>query len=120
MLTTFPSCSKRSGGGVNMPHYSVMIQGRNFLVRTPDGPRHLGFYHNEFIAADGPAEAEALAIEAVRQIQKLKEITINNANDAPVLEVVELREIDVSRTPDKQQGFVFYPESQQWLEDQRA
>ena len=90
-----------------------MIHGRNLLKEVDGAPRKAGFYVNVFVEAFAPADAEARAIEIIREDGRLREILLNPEYDMLRLSVEgiqELESFDGCKLP--RQGLVFYPEDE--------
>ena len=87
-----------------------MIHGEN-LVTDVDGVRQkLGFFTNVFVEAFTARDAEARAIEIVRQDSDLADILLNPDGDPLRLsaeEVHEMESFDGHKLP--RDAFMFYP-----------
>ena len=94
-----------------MQKYRVTVHGQNLLTDVEGVRQRLGFYTNVFVEAFTPADAEARAIELVREDAHLHESALN-AEDDPLRfsadEVAEIETFDGVRLP--RTGLAFYPE----------
>ena len=96
-----------------MKKFSVLINGRNFIMDLGDGSQKRGFYAKRFIEAKDAEDAELLAVETIRNDDKLKTNTLNNTNDPPMLfaeEILELESFDGIDLPGV--GYSFYPDDE--------
>jgi hypothetical protein len=77
-----------------MQKYRVIVHGRNLLTEVDGVRQRLGFYTNVFIEAFTSADAEARAIELVREDVHLQDMTLNTEGDALNLSADEVQEIE--------------------------
>jgi hypothetical protein len=77
-----------------MQKYRVIIHGRNLLTEVDGVRQRLGFYTNVFIEAFTSADAEARAIELVREDAHLQDMALNTEVDALSLSADEVQEIE--------------------------
>jgi hypothetical protein len=77
-----------------MQKYRVIVHGQNLLTEVDGVRQRLGFYTNVFVEAFTAADAEARAIELVREDAHLHDITLNVEGDALSLSADEVQEIE--------------------------
>jgi hypothetical protein len=75
-----------------MNKYKVFIDGDNFDILLDGKVGKHGFFTTRFVEAKGSKEAEALAINLIRD--ELKSIVLNDRSDPPTLYVEENYEVD--------------------------
>jgi hypothetical protein len=96
---------------LDLHKYRVFVHGQNLLTQVDGVRQRIGFYTNVFIEAVTSADAEARAIELIRQDAHLRDIILNPDDDPLNLTVDEVQEIEsfngvqLPRT-----GFTLYPE----------
>src|SRR5713226_7722507 len=95
-----------------MPHYRVIVNGRNFWLRYDTGPKCLGFFATRFVQAASEIEAENAAVELIKQDPKLVGIVLNGSADSPMIYVEDIEEVEAKEVPEVAPGFSFYPGSQ--------
>lgn len=95
-----------------MPHYRVLVRGRNFWLRHDTGPECVGFYTTRFVQAASEIEAESAAVELIKQDPKLGRSVLNERADPPIMFVEDVDEVEVEDVPHVTPGFAFYPASQ--------
>jgi len=66
-----------------MEKYRVTIHGENVVTEVDGVPRRLGFYTNVFVEASSAADAQARAIELLREDSALRD-SASNAADNPI------------------------------------
>ncbi len=77
-----------------MQKYRVIVHGRNLLTEVDGVRQRLGFYTNVFVEAFTSADAEARAIELVREDAHLRDLVLNPEDDAVSLSADEVQEIE--------------------------
>ena len=95
-----------------MKKYKIFARGQNFLFDVNGKPERLGFYTTRFVEAADEKAAEENAISILRDDPTLKQCTLNEKTDAPMLFVEEITEVDSFNglnVPGA--GFSFYPET---------
>ncbi len=94
-----------------MARFSILINGHNILLATEKGEERCGFYQTHWIEAVDTCSAVEIAVEKIRRSQWLREAALNEADDPPIFEVEEIKEVDtfdgVEANPT---GRAFYPE----------
>ncbi len=93
-----------------MPHYRVLMNGRNFWLRNEDKQERMGFYTTRFLEAKNAEAAELAAIELLRVDDQLK--PLNDRRDPPRVFVDEIEEIDPAKVPLVVRGFTFFPDNE--------
>ena len=97
-----------------MKNYSVLLHGKNFILKFDEKPQRFGFYTTRFVRADDEREAEKIAVDLIRNSRDLKMAVLNEKNDPPMIYLKEISEISFLtyriRKPGK--GFTFYPEDE--------
>ena len=92
-----------------MKKWAVMIHGKGFLIEFEDGIRPCGFFTTRWVEADSPDGAENLAVELIRDDERLLGITKNDASDSPMLyaeKITELSSFEGNDPPGG--GYTFY------------
>lgn len=89
-----------------MPHYRVLLNGRNFWLRVEDKQERMGFYTTRFVEAGSPEAAELAAVDLLRVEGELK--PLNDRRDPPRILVDEIEEVDPANVPQVVQGFTFF------------
>jgi hypothetical protein len=93
--------------------YKVSVEGRNFLIAGPDCEAKHGFYTTRFVEAADLDGAENAAIEQLRDRKSLREMTLNNRDDSPMMYVTEIEELSsFDGLESLDQGLVWYPENE--------
>src|SRR5436190_11757441 len=77
-----------------MQKYRVMIHGQNLLTEADGVRQKFGFYTNAFVEAFSSADAEARAIEIVREDTGLADILLNSDDDPLSLSAEEIHEVE--------------------------
>jgi len=96
-----------------MQKYKVLINGENLLTEEDGVLRRFGFYTNVFVEAFTIEDAEARAIEVIREDQDLAGILMNPDDDPLCLSAEEVQEIESfegHRIP--RDAFMLYPETE--------
>jgi hypothetical protein len=95
-----------------MPHYKVMINGRNFLVEMDGRVAKYGFYTFRFVEAADPTAAEYAAVQMIRETQRLRGLIRNASEDPPVMDVTSIDEVEtLPPLEEREPGFVWYEEN---------
>jgi len=77
-----------------MKKFKIFIRGINCLIREDEKPpRKFGFYTTAFVEAPNAEQAEAIAVELLRNDPKLSKACENDASDPPVIKVESIDEI---------------------------
>jgi hypothetical protein len=97
-----------------MPSYRALIEGRNFLVSVDGRTRRHGFYQTVFVQGVDPTDAEANAIQIVKDDAQLKQMTQNAQSDPPMLVLDSLYEAEVSELPPVATGRTYFVEKHWW------
>jgi hypothetical protein len=93
-----------------MKKYSVMLEGRYFLLEIDGAVMKYGFYTTRYVEAEDPQEAEMKAVQLVRTDQSLK-LAVKNEGASPMIylsSIEELRSFDGVHPPGG--GHSFFPE----------
>ena len=93
-----------------MQKYLVTVHGENLLAKVEGVQQKFGFVTNVSIEGFTQPDAEARAIELVREDNEIRDMALNTKDDPFTLSTVEAIEIetfDVDETP--RTGFAFYP-----------
>lgn len=77
-----------------MPKYRVQIDAKNFLVEMEGKLGKYGFITFRFVEADDPTAAETAAVQMLRDDQELRSMVKNQAGDPPVMDVLEIAELE--------------------------
>jgi hypothetical protein len=92
--------------------FKVFVHGKNYLIREAgNSPRKLGFYTTAFVEACNAEQAEAVALELLRNDSKLRDASENQASDPPRIKIESIEEIqsfDGCNLP--RMGLAFYVE----------
>jgi hypothetical protein len=97
-----------------MSSYRALIEGRNFLIAIDGRTRRHGFYQTVLVKAADPGEAEATAIQAVKDDAELTGMAQNEAHDPPMLYLDSLEELDGSQPLPVVKGRTYYVEKHWW------
>jgi hypothetical protein len=97
-----------------MPAYRALIEGRNFLLALDGATRRHGFYQTVFVQSADPVEAEATALQTVKDDAELKRMAQNQAHDPPMLYVDALFELEGSEALPEAKGRTYYIEKSWW------
>ncbi len=90
-----------------MKAYRVLINGRNFRIRSGDDIEYLGFFTTRFVRANSVNEAELLAVDLIKADTWLQKSTLNSKDDPPMLFADEIDEVE-GIPEDSDSGFCFY------------
>jgi hypothetical protein len=94
-----------------MPHYRVMINGRNFLVAMDRRVAKQGFYTVRFVEASDPTVAEYAAVQMIRETRRLHDLVRNASEDPPLMDVTSIDEVEIlPPIEEREPGFVWYEE----------
>jgi hypothetical protein len=96
-----------------MKKYSVMLEGRDFLLEIGGSVKKYGFFTTRYVEAENPEEAEMKAVQLVRTDQSLQQ-AVRNEGSSPAIHLssfLELRSFDGVRPPGR--GYSFFPEDSQ-------
>jgi hypothetical protein len=94
-----------------MSRYRVLVRGANFFLELEGERRRFGFYATRFVRASGPEEAEAKAVELVRDDEQFRGNVLNETDDPPMLYVEEVERLGPLRgLGGANAGFTFYRE----------
>ena len=77
-----------------MKKFSVLIHGRNFLIRLDKKIERLGFYTTRYVEAEDSALAEFKAVELIQNDKELNQNVINTSENPPMLYAEEISEIE--------------------------
>lgn len=78
-----------------MKKFKVSIKGNNYLLREIGKlPRKCGFYTTAFVEAVDAEQAEAIAVELLKNDPKLNNICENVVSDPPAIKVEFIDEIE--------------------------
>ena len=94
-----------------MKKYRVLLEGKNFIIKSDIGPERMGFYTTRFVKADSPEEAEKLSVDLIKSDSDLKNTVLNDKSDPPMIYLESLDELE--RFGDNilpGSGYTFYPE----------
>lgn len=93
-----------------MPKCQIQLNGQNFLVDVGKKSAKHGFITFRNVESPDTSTAELSAVEMLRQSAQLRDLIQNDPNDPPVIDVMEMIEVD-SFNPDVQSaGFLWYEE----------
>ena len=93
-----------------MQKFRILINGENLLVESEGVRMKMGFYTNAFVEAFTEKDAEARALDIIREDPDLANIRLNSDDDALQLSIEECCEIesfDGHRVP--RDSFMLYP-----------
>lgn len=97
-----------------MAIFRVLVNGRNFLLDFDGEARRVGFYATRTVEAATPDEAESAAVELLRRDALLREVTLNEQTDPPMMYVEEIIEVrNGKKDGDANTGFSFYTEAEE-------
>ncbi|MDF1578286.1 MAG: hypothetical protein P1P81_07570 [Desulfobulbales bacterium] len=77
-----------------MKKYRLLIHGRNFLLNRDGKVARYGFYQNFFLESPNLNQAERLVTSRIRLDKTLSGITLNKANDPPIIDLETYWELD--------------------------
>lgn len=92
-----------------MPHYRVLVNGRNFRISIDGKSKRVGFYTTRFVEASSFQQAENIVIEGLSADPHLINVTQNKPGDSPALFVDDIDEVD---SLEPAIGFAFYDEEE--------
>ncbi|HTY88486.1 MAG TPA: hypothetical protein VMB80_13545 [Candidatus Acidoferrum sp.] len=76
-----------------MKKFKVLVRGKNYLIRAAENPpRKVGFYTTAFVEASNTEQAEAAAVELLRNDLNLRSASENKAPDPPKLQIESIEE----------------------------
>ena len=94
-----------------MGRYRVLVHGVNFFLELDGERRRFGFYTTRVVRASGPEEAEAKAVELIRDDGQLSSNVLNQDDDPPMLYAEEVERLGpLRRLGAPNAGFTFYRE----------
>jgi hypothetical protein len=94
-----------------MQKYVVIVHGQNLLADVEGVRQRLGFFTNVSVEAFTPADAEARAIDLVRDDAYVREIALNGEDDPYGLSSAEVHEVeDFDEAGFPRTGLALYPE----------
>ena len=93
-----------------MKKFRVLLRGENFLLKSEESVKRLGFYTTRFVEAPDKDGAEKCAVESIRKDDRLQECVLNDQSDPPMLFAEEIDEISSFETGKDQSlgGYTFY------------
>ncbi len=94
--------------------YRALVEGRNFLLNVDGKTRRHGFYQTVYVQAADAKEAESNAIGAVKGDNGLKQMTLNEPGDPPMLHLDSLAEMEDSESTPAPNGRTYYVEKHWW------
>ena len=89
--------------------FRVLVRGENFHLESEGAVKRFGFYTTRVVEAANETEAERLAVESLRQHERLRGRVLNDRSDPPLLfaeEIVERPPLDAAENPAP--GVAFY------------
>ena len=97
-----------------MKHFRVKLNGKNFLLDLNGEPTKFGFHTTRYVKAETREEAGKIAIILTHQNRILKESVMYEGADRPVIDILELKEINALRFAFKKSDteLAFYPEDE--------
>jgi len=98
-----------------MKRFKVKLHGKNFFLNLDGEPRKLGFYATRFVKAENPEEAEKIAVILTHQNPNLRKTLLNENDDRPEINLVEIKEISFPKFFAKKSttDFTFYSEDEE-------
>lgn len=112
-ITSFVSKSRLStvSLSVKMKKYRILLEGKNFLINSDEGPNRMGFYTTRYVEAENREDAEKRSVELIKNDPKLKDVMLNIRSDPPMIYLEKIEEISSFDGVDKTNtGYTFYPE----------
>ncbi len=93
--------------------YNVMLEGRNFLLDIDSSVKKYGFFTTRYVEAENPEQAEMIAVQLIREDQKLKTATKNEGSKPMIYlySITELESFEGVRLPGT--GYTFFPDDQE-------
>ncbi len=95
-----------------MNWYRVRLNGQNFLLNLQDKPQKHGFYTTRDVEAESIEEAELKAVKLVKEDDALKNSTINERDNSPMIYLEEIRILKSDEERLKNSGYTFYTEDE--------
>jgi len=92
----------------SMPKYRVQLDAKNFLIDMEGTLAKHGFITFRFVEAEDPAAAEEAAVEMVRDDRQFRESILNDPSDPPVIDVMEIAEVESFEPLENQPGRIWY------------
>jgi hypothetical protein len=96
-----------------MQSYRVMVHGENLLTEVDGTRQRLGFYTHVVVEAFTLADAESMAVDAIRDDVRLRDLILNADDDPVRLSTEETREVESGdKSAEERTGFMLYPEEE--------
>jgi hypothetical protein len=92
-----------------MGKYRVQIEGKNFLLEMNGKVAEYGFITFRFVEAEDHSAAEDNAVQMLRGDQRLRDLVKNDRADPPVMDVLEIAELESVDEMPQQPGLIWYP-----------
>jgi hypothetical protein len=97
--------------------FKILVRGKNYLLQQLDVDElagKCGFYTTVFVEAWNPEEAEAIAVDILKNDSKLLDACKNSKSDPPNISIESIDEIaSFKGCSPPRTGLVFYPEEGQ-------
>jgi hypothetical protein len=95
-----------------MRNFRVTLNGKNFLLDLNGEPMKFGFHATRYVKAETPEEASKIAIIRIHQHRILQESVMYEGVDRPIIDVLEIREVNSLKFMLKksESGLEFYSE----------
>lgn len=98
-----------------MRRYRTIVEGRNFVLNFDGVTARHGFFQTVFVEAADRAQAEIAAVAHVRGDEDLRAMTLNAADDPPMLYLDSILELPAGEPMPKQpRGRSFFPAKKWW------
>lgn len=94
-----------------MQKYVVIVNGQNLLAETDGVRQRLGFFTDVSVEAFSPADAEARAIDLVRDDNQVRDMALNAKDDPLELLAVEVHEVESFDSAPPRTGLALYSET---------
>jgi hypothetical protein len=91
-----------------VPKYVVQVNAKNLLVNLNGRVAKYGFIANRVINAADPDAAQTAALQMLCKKQDLREMVLNEKDDPPEMDVIEIAEIELRASLDEQPAFHWY------------
>ena len=91
-----------------MPKYQVQIEAQNFLVNLDGSVAKRGFLTFRYVEADDKNAAENSAVQMLRDDQELRELVKNNTSDPPIMDVIDITELETFDGIENESGRIWY------------
>ena len=91
-----------------MPKYLVQIDAHNFLIDVDGSTTKRGFITFMHVEAYDPTSAEYKAVQMLRDDQDLRALVRNESADPPVMDVLEIAELESFKGVETQLGRIWY------------